>query len=138
MDLSSNAALCGCGKKGCLETLCSKTGMVSEIVNCVHVKLYFCNLFFFKVRWMRAQGSKTWLDKKLPGWRESGAEMPGSKLLRKCVKRNDALVCAAIATAANALGAAIANVLTTTGEFTPKRKWGCSYLIQQQVSRRVL
>lgn len=91
-QLGPDAQLCGCGKRGCLETLASKTGMLA---------------------WMRAQERRSWLDKKLPEWRTTA--MPGAKLLAKALARDDKLVRAAVERAADGLGAACATVLTATG-----------------------
>jgi glucokinase len=89
------AQLCGCGRRGCLETFASKSGLLG---------------------WLRerhpAPGPDTAaLDRLAPEWRSA---MVGSKQLRKAAK-SDEVVERALRRAAEALGAAAANVLTTTG-----------------------
>lgn len=94
IDIRKNAQQCGCGAKGCLETRASKSGML---------------------KWMKQKGTKTDLDTLSPGWREEGGQVPGSKVLKKCVRKGDVLVCRGLTRMANALGAGVANILTTSG-----------------------
>ena len=96
MDLrSKKAQQCNCGKRGCLETIASKSGLLG---------------------WLRLQvqpgtPDAEALDVAAPNWR---TEMVGAKSLKKAAKSSP-LTKKALSRAADALGAAAANVLTTTG-----------------------
>lgn len=89
------AQLCGCGKRGCLETFGSKSGLLG----------------YLRLQCPAPGPATASLDVLAPSWR---TEMVGSKQLKKAA-RMDAVVDKAIKRAADALGAAAANVLTTTG-----------------------
>ena len=94
MDLrSKKAQLCGCGRRGCLETFASKSGILGYL------------------RHASGPTATPTLDQLAPSWR---TEMVGSKALKKAAK-TDAIVDKALKRAADALGAGVANVLTATG-----------------------
>ena len=122
MDLRpKKAQLCGCGRRGCLETFASKSGLLG----------------FLRARHPQPGPATAALDRLAPDWR---AAMVGSKALKQAAKTDAAVDKAgcpspffslfssllfslpppltalqALERAARALGAAAANVLTTTG-----------------------
>ena len=85
---------CNCGRKGCLEAIASKIGIVNYIIKLVEKK-----------------GEKTILPEFAPNWRKS----VGASALNKCFQRNDRVVVKALTRAAKTIGIAIANLINSIG-----------------------
>lgn len=92
--IKMNGPRCGCGNRGCLESIGSKTGMI---------------------RYMKKQIDKrhkeSLLEKFEPNWRKS----LGSSALRKAYEKQDAVATKAMQRAAAAIGVAAANIIMLTG-----------------------
>ncbi len=85
---------CNCGRKGCLEAIAGKVGIVNYINKLVEKK-----------------GEKTILNEFAPNWKKS----VGSSALSKCFNKNDRVVVKALTRAAKAIGIAIANLINCIG-----------------------
>lgn len=94
MVVKINGPKCGCGQKGCLEAIASKTGIVNYIKKQIEVKK-----------------TMTILDTIQPDWKES----LGSSIIANCYKRKDKLVVKAVDRASKALGIASANIINLIG-----------------------
>ncbi len=85
---------CGCGQKGCLESIAGKVGMINYMKKLVDKK-----------------GNKTLLDKISPDWRKG----VGASALKKCFDKKDYVVTKTLKRAAKALGIAAANLINVVG-----------------------
>ena len=85
---------CNCGRKGCLEAIAGKVGIINYIIKQVEKK-----------------GEKTILSEIAPNWKKS----VGSSALAKCFHKNDRVVVKALTRAAKTIGIAIANLINTIG-----------------------
>jgi glucokinase len=89
-----NGPRCNCGKKGCLEAIAAKAGMIKYMKKLVD-----------------KDGKKTILNKIAPNWRTT----VGSSALRKAFKKKDKVVVKALKQSAEAIGVAAANLVTLVG-----------------------
>ena len=85
---------CNCGRKGCLEAIAGKIGIINYIKKMVEKK-----------------GKKTLLDEISPDWKKG----IGSSLLSKCFLKGDEVVVKALTRSAQAIGIAAANIINLTG-----------------------
>ncbi|PKL45309.1 MAG: ROK family protein [Candidatus Riflebacteria bacterium HGW-Riflebacteria-2] len=85
---------CNCGRKGCLEAIAGKAGIIK-----------------YMKKQEEKNGFKTMLSEISPDWRT----MVGSAALKECYKKKDALVVKAINRASEALGIAAANIINLIG-----------------------
>lgn len=85
---------CNCGRKGCLEAIAGKIGIVKYINKLIEKK-----------------GEKTMLEEIAPNWKKS----VGSSALSKCFQKNDRVVVKALTRAAKTIGIAIANLINCIG-----------------------
>jgi len=85
---------CNCGRKGCLEAIASKVGIVKYIKKMIEKK-----------------GEKTMLDKFSPDWKKS----VGSSALHKALTNGDKVVKKAIIRSGKAIGIAAANIVNLIG-----------------------
>jgi len=94
MIIKMDGPRCGCGRKGCLEAISGKVG----IINYIKAK-------------EDKTGVQSILNKLKPDWKEG----VGSTILRKAYKNNDKLTVKAIKKAAKGIGIAIANLINLIG-----------------------
>ncbi|HPP05153.1 MAG TPA: ROK family protein [Spirochaetota bacterium] len=85
---------CNCGRKGCLEAISGKVGIINYIIKLVEKK-----------------GEKTILGEIAPNWKKG----VGSSALSKCFMKNDRVVVKALTRAAKTIGIAIANLINAIG-----------------------
>ena len=85
---------CNCGRKGCLEAIAGKAGMIK-----------------YMKKQEEKNGLTTLLSEISPDWRT----MVGSAALKECYKKKDPLVVKAINRASEALGIAAANIINLIG-----------------------
>ena len=94
MVVKIEGPVCSCGKKGCLEAIAGKVGMVNYLKKLVDDK-----------------NKKTLLEKINPKWRNG----VGSSDLKKCFIKKDSLVTKALKKGAKTLGIAAANLINIVG-----------------------
>jgi len=85
---------CNCGRKGCLEAIAGKAGMIK-----------------YMKKQEEKNGLTTMLSEIAPEWRT----MVGSAALKECYKQKDTLVVKAINRASEAIGIAAANIINLIG-----------------------
>ncbi|OHD15301.1 MAG: hypothetical protein A2Y34_02690 [Spirochaetes bacterium GWC1_27_15] len=85
---------CNCGRRGCLEAIAGKVGIINYMKKLVDKK-----------------GEKTMLNEISPDWRRS----VGSSALNKCFVKNDKVVVRALTRSATAIGIAAANLINLIG-----------------------
>lgn len=94
MTIDYTGDRCTCGRKGCLETIAGKVGIINNIKKHLnHTK------------------DKTILDKISPNWRKG----VGSSALRKAYEKKDKFVVKALDTAAKAIGIAMGSLVNAVG-----------------------
>ncbi len=94
MVVKINGPECNCGRKGCLEAIAGKAGMVK-----------------YMKKQEEKNSMKTLLSEISPEWRTT----VGSAALNECYKKKDALVVKAIDRASEAIGIAAANIINLIG-----------------------
>ena len=85
---------CTCGNRGCLEAIAAKVGMIK-----------------YMKKQVDKYGKRTALKSLAPNWRKT----IGSSALRKAFNKHDAVVVGALKRAANAIGVAAGNIISTVG-----------------------
>jgi glucokinase len=94
MKIKMKGSRCGCGSRGCLETIAGKVGIIKHMKKLVD-----------------RDNISTLMDKLNPDWRNG----IGSSSLKTCMNKSDKVVQSALIRSSRALGLAISNLVNTIG-----------------------